>query len=227
MLERLNEGDELWRLECDLAFRWRYCADRLALKTLLERFEPLVYAVASERYTTCQLDKGFVTPRNGDAPPAGVFEDLLAEGRLGLIEAANRFDGRNRFSTYAREWIFKRMQEFVRFNWSVVRQPEPAEWKVSKEDQIPRTHPSPGMNPFENPYSIDKKSRSSRHASYSTPVDNDGSRSPEEWWSAGSTSAPMTTNRGFLALVILRAKSSKPPPIRTWRARGTLLRWKR
>jgi RNA polymerase sigma factor (sigma-70 family) len=182
VLKRTELGEAaLWRLECDLVFRWRYCADRLALETLLERFEPLIRGVASERYTTCQLDKGFVTPRDGSAPPAGVFEDLLAEGRLGLIEAANQFDGRNRFATYARAWIFKRMQEFVRFNWNVVRQPEPAEWKVSKEDQIPRTHPSPGMNPFENPLNIDKKTKNQRHVSYSTPVDNDGSRSPEEW----------------------------------------------
>ena len=40
--------------------------------------------------------------------------------------------------------------------------PEPSAWKVAKEDQIPATHPNPAMNPFENPYSMDKRAARSR-----------------------------------------------------------------
>ena len=80
-------------------------------------------------------------------------------------------------------WIFKRMSEYVRWNWNVVLMPEPAEWKVAKKDQMPPTIPNEGLSPCENPYSIDKKAKRSRHITISTPPENDdpNSRAPEEW----------------------------------------------
>lgn len=43
------------------------------------------------------------------------FEDLVAEGNIGLVEAAHRFDAKHnvKFLTYASWWIRKRMLEFV------------------------------------------------------------------------------------------------------------------
>ncbi|MDQ7008325.1 MAG: sigma-70 family RNA polymerase sigma factor [Acidobacteriota bacterium] len=51
------------------------------------------------------------------------FEDLLAEGNLGLVEAAHRFDPRRgvQFLTYATWWIRKRILEFLSRESSCVR----------------------------------------------------------------------------------------------------------
>lgn len=52
-------------------------------------------------------------------------EDLVAEGVLGLFEAASRFDPAHgvKFSTYASWWILKRMRESLGANASIVRIP--------------------------------------------------------------------------------------------------------
>jgi RNA polymerase sigma factor (sigma-70 family) len=169
LLKRVEaEGGCLYQDEYELALRWQYFADGQALDTLLRRFKWFVARIASERYRTCQADKG-------------TFEDLFAAGLLELVEAANQYDGRCRFSTYAYWKVFKRCQEFIRLNWNVVTQPEPPEWKVRKEDKTPNTIPNPGLNPFENPYSIDCKSKRPRHSSYSSPSgDEDDYRALEE-----------------------------------------------
>ena len=113
--------------ECDLAFRWQHCRDRKCLTVLLRSFEPLLYGMASERFQTSQLEKGVkVVDRSRAANNyelADNFQELMAVGREGLVDAANRYEGRFRFETYARPWVFKRMQEYVRFNWHVVRMP--------------------------------------------------------------------------------------------------------
>jgi RNA polymerase sigma factor (sigma-70 family) len=181
------DPDELWRVECELAFAWKHRRDRRALTTLIERFQPLVLAMAGERFQAAQLDKGVkvINSKQAKKNPelAGHFAELMQAGQVGLLEAANLYDGRARFATYARHWIFKRMSEYVRWNWNVVHMPEPAGWKVAKEDQIPPTVPNENLNPSDNPCSIDKKAKRSRHITLSTPREDadDNSRAPEEW----------------------------------------------
>ena len=114
-------------------------------------FNPLVFGLAWKT-----LRKAHLSWEDGHV------EELLASGTVGLLEAANLYNGQYRFSTYAGHWIFKRMLEYVRANWSVVRLPEPSAWKVAKEDQIPETIPNPQLNPFENPLSMDKRAATSR-----------------------------------------------------------------
>jgi RNA polymerase sigma factor (sigma-70 family) len=190
-----DEGERLDSLEHELANRWRYCADSHALATLLRSFRPLVKSIASERYAAHGLDDH------------QTWKDIFAFGRLGLIEAVNRYDGRGPLAAYAYWWILKRCEEFARFSKNVVLQPEPAEWKGRKEDKTPQTIPigrleEPRLvdwqlderrtlkclaifrqlNPFENPWSIDYRPKPSRHVSYSTPIENDDNNLiPEEW----------------------------------------------
>jgi hypothetical protein len=48
------------------------------------------------------------------------------------------------------------MLEFLRFRWNVVRQIKPKGWRALE------TIPNPGLNPFNNPYSIDYQPPQSR-----------------------------------------------------------------
>jgi DNA-directed RNA polymerase sigma subunit (sigma70/sigma32) len=165
MLKRFDR-DELWREECELAFAWQYRRDRRALARLIERFQPLLDSMAAERFRASQLDSGvkITNLKKATKNPeiAGHYQDLLQAGQVGLLEA-DHYDGRSRFATYARYWIFKRMVEYVRWNWNVVLMPEPREWKFSKNDRIPHAIPNENLNPFDNPYSPDKKAKRSRH----------------------------------------------------------------
>lgn len=92
--------------ELELASRWRENHDEEALHHLVTPYARLVISTAL-RFRHHGLAIG----------------DLIQEGNLGLMQAAERFDpGRDvRFSTYAKWWIRSFIQDFILRNWSIVR----------------------------------------------------------------------------------------------------------
>lgn len=92
--------------ETQLAQAWRDRRDEAALHRLIGAYQRLAVSMAG-RF------------RRYDVP----YEDLIQQGMLGLMRAAEKFDPGNgaRFSTYAAWWIRASMQEFVMRNWSLVR----------------------------------------------------------------------------------------------------------
>lgn len=102
MNEPLLEKDH----ELALARRWRDQRDEKALHELVQSYTRLVVAMAS-RFRNYGLPMG----------------DLIQEGNIGLMQAANRFepDREVRFSTYAAWWIRSSIQDYVLRNWSIVR----------------------------------------------------------------------------------------------------------
>lgn len=92
--------------EADLARAWRERQDDRALHRLIETHTRLVAAVAA-RYRAHGLSQ----------------PDLIQEGCLGLLQAANRFEVERgvRFSTYAAWWIRSSIQDYILRNWSIVR----------------------------------------------------------------------------------------------------------
>lgn len=92
--------------EVALALAWRDRRDEAALHRLIGAYQRLAVSMAG-RF------------RRYDVP----HEDLIQQGMLGLMRAAEKFDPENgaRFSTYAAWWIRASMQDFVMRNWSLVR----------------------------------------------------------------------------------------------------------
>ncbi len=102
MNEPLLEKDH----ELDLARRWSEERDERALHELVQSYTRLVISLASKF-------------RNYGLP----MGDLIQEGNIGLMQAAQRFDYKRdlRFSTYASWWIRSCIQDYVLRNWSIVR----------------------------------------------------------------------------------------------------------
>ncbi len=98
MLEKINEFE--------LATAWREKGDQKALHKLIKSYARLVVAIAA-KFRAYGLPMG----------------DLMQEGHIGLLHAANRFDTSRdvRFSTYATWWIRASVQDYVLRNWSIVR----------------------------------------------------------------------------------------------------------
>jgi RNA polymerase sigma-32 factor len=92
--------------ELDLARRWRDKSDEKALHELVRSYTRLVVSAAAKF-------------RNYGLP----MGDLIQEGNIGLMQAANRFEPERelRFSTYANWWIRSAMQDYILRNWSIVR----------------------------------------------------------------------------------------------------------
>lgn len=102
MAEPILEKDH----ELDLARRWRDKGDEKALHELVRSYTRLVVSAAA-RFRNYGLPMG----------------DLIQEGNIGLMQAANRFEPEReiRFSTYATWWIRSAMQDYILRNWSIVR----------------------------------------------------------------------------------------------------------
>ena len=92
--------------ELHLARSWKEKRDEKALHELTMAHVRLVVAIAAKF-------------RNYGLP----MGDLVQEGNIGLMQAADRFDPERevRFSTYAGWWIRSSIQDYVLRNWSIVR----------------------------------------------------------------------------------------------------------
>ncbi len=92
--------------EQELAIAWRDHGDRAALQQLVGSHLRLVIKIA----------RGF----SGYGLP---LSDLVAEGNLGLMQAAEKFEPERgfRFATYAMWWIRAAIQEYVLHSWSLVK----------------------------------------------------------------------------------------------------------
>lgn len=102
MKEPLLERD----VELRLAQAWHNDHDEHALHELIKAYSRLVISTAI-RFRHYGLPMG----------------DLIQEGNLGLMYAAERFepDREVRFSTYAKWWIRSSIQDYILRNWSIVR----------------------------------------------------------------------------------------------------------
>jgi RNA polymerase sigma-32 factor len=102
MNEPLLEKDH----ELELAKRWSEDRDEKALHELTRSYTRLVVSLAA-KFKHYGLPMG----------------DLIQEGNIGLMIAAEKFDYKRdlRFSTYASWWIRSTIQDYVLRNWSIVR----------------------------------------------------------------------------------------------------------
>jgi RNA polymerase sigma-32 factor len=91
--------------EHDLAIRWR-AGDQLAGRKLIEACLPFVMTIALEY-------------RRWGLP----LEDIVQEGNIGLLKAAERFDPERgcRLATYAAYWIRAEIREHVARGYRIVR----------------------------------------------------------------------------------------------------------
>lgn len=105
---RATMASELLDAETErtLALNWRDRRDEASLHRLIGAYARLAVSMAG-RFRRYGLP----------------FEDLVQQGNLGLMRAAEKFDPENgaRFSTYARWWIKAAMQDYVMRNLSMVR----------------------------------------------------------------------------------------------------------
>lgn len=89
-----------------LAKAWHDRGDETALHKLTSAYLRLVIAIAA-RFRAYGLP----------------MSDLVQEGSIGLMQAAERFDPERevRFSTYSSWWIRAAIQDYILRNWSIVR----------------------------------------------------------------------------------------------------------
>ena len=92
--------------ELDLANKWKDSNDDKALHELIQAHMRLVVSYAI-KYKNYGLSMG----------------DLIQEGNIGLMKAAQKFEPNRgfRFSTYASWWIRASIQDFLLKHWSIVR----------------------------------------------------------------------------------------------------------
>jgi RNA polymerase sigma factor (sigma-70 family) len=106
-----------------------------------ERTEPMS---VDDAWAAVQTGLNYVSWLARDFLYTGVArEDLEAEGRLGLFEAALRFDPSHgaQFLTYASFWSRRRMQAFVARHARVVRRPVPRSGRPHDRDDVSLDQP--------------------------------------------------------------------------------------
>ena len=105
----------------ELSIRILKNGDPEARNTLVARNMPLVVPIAN-----CFLGQ-----------TAADFEDLIQEGYLGLIRAAEKYDYRKgRFSTYATWWIRQSIQRAISDRWEPVRVPVQRNERLRKVKKV-------------------------------------------------------------------------------------------
>ncbi len=106
-----------------------------------ERFEPMS---VDDAWAAVQTGLNYVSWLARDFLYTGVSrEDLEAEGRLGLFEAALRFDPSHgaQFLTYASFWSRRRMQAFVARHARIVRRPASRTGRFHDRDDVSLDQP--------------------------------------------------------------------------------------
>lgn len=95
-----------WEHEKQLTRSWHHSGNKDALHALVKSYIRLVVSIAF-RYRYYGLP----------------LSDLIQEGNIGLLQAAEKFDPKRevRFSAYAKWWIRACIQDYILKNWSIVR----------------------------------------------------------------------------------------------------------
>ncbi|MDR1195584.1 MAG: hypothetical protein LBL00_03805, partial [Endomicrobium sp.] len=77
----------------------------------LSQYDPLVFSIAK---------------RYGMMFPNIEFEELVAEGKLGILEASLKYknDKKAAFSTYAWFWVIKNIQNYISKNVNIIETPQ-------------------------------------------------------------------------------------------------------
>jgi RNA polymerase sigma-32 factor len=113
-----------------LAKHYRETGDKDDRERLVKSHLPLVERIAQ----SYRGDKLPIRYRGGNRP----IDDMIAEGRLGLLRAVESYDpDRARLSTYATWWINAAIKEYLERNSSMVRPPSrrrPLKEDVSLDD---------------------------------------------------------------------------------------------
>lgn len=107
--------------------------DALINKEDLKKYDPLVFAVA-KKYSAFF--------------PNIEFEELVAEGKLGLLEASLKYrdDKKAAFSTYAWFWIIKNIQNYISKNVNIIETPQNVKNTLSSIKKIIDDNAKSGKN---------------------------------------------------------------------------------
>ncbi len=101
--------------EYKLISNWQNSKDNSSFIKLLNAYQPLVFSLV-KRFSSYGLPK----------------EDLIQEGKMGLMYAIEKFDISKgfRLSTYSRWWIRAMIQDYIIKNWSIVKNGSSSSQKI-------------------------------------------------------------------------------------------------
>ncbi len=101
--------------EYKLIRNWQNSKDNNSFVELLNAYKPLVFSLV-KKFSSYGLPQ----------------DDLLQEGKMGLMYAIEKFDISKgfRLSTYSRWWIRAMIQDYIIKNWSIVKNGSTASQKI-------------------------------------------------------------------------------------------------